>query len=370
MSSSQRPPLSSPEFMQRLAVTLAALAAYRLGAYVPLAGMNPTRLASLYRDSPLLASLGPAGERFSVVGLGLTPIISVLLLLETARLLSPRFNAWAAATANNTRRLEWYAFVAAALLAAVQAYGIATGLEAVPDLVVEPGLGFRAGIVATLVAGAALLMWLATMISQYGLGSGIWLLLLATQLADPPLLVLTTLEFLRTGVIPAAFPVALLVCTVAAVAALVALGLTLQRMGRPLDRTLIWPFYIASFPAGALIALPWILPDGPMWDGLVDLLSPGAPFYLAAVAAIVIAVSLAQWRRTEPQSALAETSAPAESSGASPILVTALALAALAVVPSLLATSLNVRIPIDGRWIAVLVAVALPIADMLRREPG
>jgi hypothetical protein len=53
-----------------------------------------------------------------------------------------------------------------------------------------------------------------------------------------------------------------------------------------------------------------------------------------------------------------------------PILVTALALAALAVVPSLLATSLNVRIPIDGRSIAVLVAVALPIADMLRRQPG
>jgi preprotein translocase subunit SecY len=318
MSLAQRTPPSSPEFMQRLVVTLAALAVYRLGAYVPLAGINPTRLASLYRDSPLLASLGSAGERFSVVGLGVTPIVSVLLLLECARLLSPRFNVWAGATPDNTRRLERYAFVAAVLLATVQAYGIATGLEAVPDLVAEPGLGFRAGIVATLVAGAALLMWLATMISRYGLGSGIWLLLVAPHLVNLPLLVLTTLEFLRTGVIPAAFPIALLVCTVAAVAALVALGLTLKRVGRPLDRTLIWPFYIASLPAGALVAFPWMLPDGSMRNGLADLLSPGAPVYLAAVAAIVIAVSLAQWRRTEPQSALAETSAPTESSGASP----------------------------------------------------
>jgi hypothetical protein len=90
MSLAQRTLLSSPEFMQRLAVTLAALAVYRLGAYVPLAGINPTRLASLYRDSPLLKSLGSADERFSVVGLGVTPIVSVLLLLECARLLSPR----------------------------------------------------------------------------------------------------------------------------------------------------------------------------------------------------------------------------------------------------------------------------------------
>jgi preprotein translocase subunit SecY len=120
MSLAQRTPPSSPEFMQRLVVTLAALAVYRLGAYVPLAGINPTRLASLYRDSPLLASLGSAGERFSVVGLGVTPIVSVLLLLECARLLSPRFNVWAGATPNNTRRLERYAFVAAVLLATVQ----------------------------------------------------------------------------------------------------------------------------------------------------------------------------------------------------------------------------------------------------------
>jgi preprotein translocase subunit SecY len=369
VSLSQRKPLS-PELVPRLAVTLAALAAYRLGAHVPLAGINPTRLASLYRDSALLTSLGPAGERFSVVGLGLIPIISVLLLLEAARLLSPRFNAWAGATPDNTRRLERYAFTGAALLAAVQAYGIAIALEGAPDLVVEPGLGFRAGIVASLVAGTVLLMWLATMVSRYGLGSGIWLLLLASQLVGLPLLAVVTMELVRTGVMPLAVPVGALGCILVAVAALVALALTLKRMGRPLDRTLIWPFFIAPLPAGALSIAPWMLPDGPMRDGLADLLSPGAPIYLAAVAAIVIAVSLAQWRRTEPQSALAESSAPAAGEGALPILLTALALAAIAVVPALLATRLNVPILIDGRWIAVLVAVALPIAGVLRGEPG
>src|SRR5262249_51565600 len=158
-----------------------------------------------------------------------------------ARLLSSRFNVWAGATPENTRRLERYAYRGAVLLAAVQAYGIAIGLEATPDIVDEPGLAFRASIVATLVAGAACLLWLATMISRHGLGSGIWLLLLASQLVGLPRLVVMILELLRNGVMPTAVPITLLAAAVAAVALLVVLGLALKRLGRPLDRTLVWP---------------------------------------------------------------------------------------------------------------------------------
>jgi preprotein translocase subunit SecY len=316
------------------------------------------------RGSFLLTS-----ELFSVVGLGVMPLLSALLLLEWARLASSRFNAWAAATPDNARRLERYAYLGAALLAAAQAYGIANGLEAAPDILVKPGLVFRVGTVATLVAGTVLLMWLATMISRYGLGSGIWVMLLAPQLDGLHRLVLAMLELVRTAVIPVAVPLVLLACVVVAVAALAALGLTLKRLGRPLDRVLIWPFYLAGLPASILIIAPLALPDGPLRDGLA-VLSPEKPLYLAAVAAIVIAVFLAQWRRTEPQRASAEPSTPPASNEASPVLLTALALAALAVVPALLSTSFDLRISLNGRWIAMLVVVALPIVGLLRREPA
>jgi preprotein translocase subunit SecY len=213
-------------------------------------------------------------------------------------------------------------------------------------------------------------MWLAIMISRHGLGSGVWLLLAAPHLADLPRLVVGMLELYRTGVMPAAGAITFLAYVVAAVMALVALGLTVQRVGRPLDRTLIWPLFIGPLPAEALLVVPWMLPDGPTRYDLADLLSPGTPVHLAFVAAFVVIVALVQWRRTEPRSAQAEASTPAKGDGESPTLLSALALAAIAVVPSFLAACWNVPVLIGGRWIAVLVAVALPITGLLRREPG
>jgi SecY translocase len=365
MPLSQRTPPFPHEFMLRFAVTLAALAVYRLGAYLPLPGMNRTGLASLYQSS----GSAFATERISVVALGVAPIVSALLLVEVIRLLSRRFNAWAGATTDNARQLERSVFIGAPVLAAVQAYGVAVALEGVSDLVTEPGLTFRLTVVATLVAGTAVLMWLATVISRHGLGSGVWLLLLAPHLAGLPPLIIAILETLRTGAMSAAVPVAVLAYALAAVAVLVALGLTLERLGRPLDRTLIWPPVIAFVPAGVLNSASWLLPAGSLRDGLAALQNPEAPIHLAAVAAIVVAVSLAQWRRAEPQRALAGSSPPFEAAGTSPRLLTALALAAIAVVPWIL-TSRDVPILVDSLVLTALVAVALPIVAMLRRGPA
>ena len=370
---SQRMPPFSHELMPRLAVTLAALAAYRLGSYLPLPGIDHMAWASLSQGGGLAAAF----ERISVVSLGVTPLVSALLLVEVARLLSGRFNAWADASASNARRLERYAFVGAALLAAVQAYGIAGALESVGKLVAEPGLPFRLTTVATLVAGTGVLMWLATVISRHGLGSGVWLLFLAPHLAGLPQLAIAILEILRTGAMSAAVPVAVLAYTVAAVAILVALGLALKRLGKPLDRTLIWPLLMSMTFVSALLAVPWFVVDAAPWllptsaetrHRILSLFSPGTPLGLVLLAGTIVAVSLTQWRRVETQRALAEPpSQPAEAAGSSPILLTALTLAAIVVVPSLLTAYLNAPILVDGRWLAVLVAVALPIAGMLRR---
>src|SRR5262245_31786083 len=361
MALAQRTPISMPLFMTRLAVTLGVLAIYRLGAYLPLAGIDQAELASFYR-SPLFAI-----ERISVFSLGVTPIISTLVLVEVVRLASSRFNDWAGATPANARRTDRYVLIGSLLVAAVQGYGIATTLEGARNVVGEPGPQFRVNVVATFVAGTALLVWLAALISRHGLGSGVWILLLAPYLADLPRLALSVYEAVHSGLVSEAGLATVLAYVLVALATIAALALTLARSGMPLDRTLIWPLYIAITPAGALVLAPWLFPAG-MRDTAAALLNRGAPLYLVALALIVIATSLAQWQRVDPRSAVEEpSSSRVEGVGASLIILTALTLAAITVVPEFLTTQLGLPMLIDSRLMTATVSVALAMQDLPRR---
>ena len=363
MALTQRTPVSMPEFMTRLAVTLGALAICRLGTHLPLAGIDQAALANLYRGSGSALAV----ERISVFSLGVTPIISTLLLVEVARLASSRFNDWAGATLANARRVDHYVLIGSLLLAAMQGYGIATGLEEARNLVDELGPEFRLMVVTTLVAATALLVWLAALISRHGLGSGVWILLLSPYLAGLPGLALPVYEAVHSGIMSVAGLVAVLAYVLIALATVAALARTLARSGMPLDRTLIWPLYIATIPAGMLWLAPWFFPGGPMRDTAAALLNRGTPLYLVALAVIVIVTSLAQWERVEPRPAGAEPSSPrVEGVGASLIVLTVLTLAAVTVVPEFLATQLGLPMLIDGRLMTAIVAVALAM-DLPRR---
>jgi preprotein translocase subunit SecY len=357
-------PLSMPQFMTRLAVTLGVLAIYRLGTHLPLAEVDQVALANLYRGSGSAFAV----ERISVFSLGVTPIISMLMLVEVARLASSRFNNWTGATPANARRVDHYVLIGSLLVAAMQGYGIATGLEEAANVVDEPGPQFRLMVVATLVAATALVVWLAAVISRHGVGNGVWILLLAPYLAGLPGLALPVYEALHSGIMSVAGLVAVLAYNLIALATVAALGRTLARSAIPLDRTLIWPLFIATIPAGVLAIAPWFFPAGPIRDTAEALLSRGTPLYLTALAVIVILTSLAQWRRVEPRPAMAEPSwPPVEGIGASLIVLTVLTLAAITVVPEFLTTQLGLPKLIDGRLMTAIVAVALAIQDLLRR---
>ena len=226
-------------------------------------------------------------------------------------------------------------------------------------LVDEPGPQFRLMAVATFVAATALLVWLAAMISRYGLGSGVWVLLLAPYLADPGGVALPVYEAMRSGALTDTGLYATLAYLLIAVAAVAAVGRTLAGAGLPLDRTLIWPLFIAAFAAGALTAAPWLVPVGPARDAAAALLHPGAPLHLAVLTVITIVISLAQWRRLLVRPAMEEASAL-------PIHITALILAAVAVVPVLLTTRLGLPVMIHAYLLAATVAVALAAQDLPR----
>jgi preprotein translocase subunit SecY len=354
-----------PQLMTRLAITLGALAIYRLGTHLPLAGIDQAELANLFRRG----GSGLAVERVSIFALGVSPIISALLIVEMTRLASKRFNDWASATAN-ARRVDHYVLIGSLLLAALQGYGIATALEQAKNLVDEPGPWFQLNAVATFVAATALLVWLATLISRHGVGSGVWMLLLATYLAGLPGLTWSVYESVHSGIMSDAGLVAVLAYVLIALATVVALARTLARSGMPLDRTLIWPLYISAIPGWALVIVPWFFPDGPMRDTAAVLLNRGAPVYLAALAVIVIVASLAQWQGVVPRPAVAEPSSPlvVEGVGASLTILTVLTLAAITVVPVFLSTKLGLPMLIDGRSMTVIVAVALAMQDLPRRS--
>lgn len=158
-----------PDLLRRAAITLAALAAYWVGCWIPLPGID---IAPLIGPTP---THNTAVTRLSTMALGMTPVLSAFMLLEVLMIAFPSFRRW---TAEPVRRqtLNTWATVVALLLAALQATGIANALEQLPGLVPNPGPSFLAGVVVTLVAATALLTWLSSVITQHGIGHGFWLL--------------------------------------------------------------------------------------------------------------------------------------------------------------------------------------------------
>jgi SecY len=165
------------DFNRRLAVTAIALIVYRLGAQIPLPGVNLEALAKLD---------GLALERVSILALGVNPLVTVLILAELVKVLVPACRRWERADPRNRDQLNRIVLSLGLLATAAQASGLAIALEGVTGLVDAPGTGFRLPTVATLVAGTAIAMWLADQITRRGIGSGVWLLFLTPTLADLP----------------------------------------------------------------------------------------------------------------------------------------------------------------------------------------
>ncbi len=162
-------------FARSLAVTAAALVVYRLGMHIPLPGFTAKALSQVN---------GATLERISILALGITPFVTILILAELLKVVAPNVRRWEQAEAHNRVKLNRIVVGLSLLAAAAQASGLALALEDVTHLVEEPGTPFRLTCIATLVGGTAIVIWLADLITRRGLGSGAWLLLVTPWLAD------------------------------------------------------------------------------------------------------------------------------------------------------------------------------------------
>ena len=210
------------DLRRRLVFLLLALVVYRIGAHIPVPGINPDQLRQLFsgQQGGILNLFnmfsGGAVSRFTVFALGIMPYISASIIMQLMTYVVPTFEQMKKEGQTGQRKITQYTRYGTLALALFQSFGIAVALEASQGLVIAPGWGFRMTAVISLTAGTMFLMWLGEQITERGLGNGISILIFAGIAAGLPSAVGGLLELVRTGamsIIVALFIVAL-VCVV------------------------------------------------------------------------------------------------------------------------------------------------------------
>ena len=193
------------DLRNRLIFLLLALVVYRVGAHIPVPGIDPGQLKELFKgQSGGILNLfnmfsGGALSRFTVFALGIMPYISASIIMQLLTYVLPTFEQLTKEGEGGRRKITQYTRYGTLGLALFQSIGIAVALESSPGLVLVPGFGFRMTTVVSLTAGTMFLMWLGEQITERGLGNGISILIFAGIAAGLPSAVGGLLELIRTG---------------------------------------------------------------------------------------------------------------------------------------------------------------------------
>jgi len=198
------------ELKKRLWFTIGALIVFRFLSHVPLPGVDPRALATLY-DTTRGGVLdffntfsGGSLERMSLIALGVMPYITASIVIQLSTSLSPKLAAIKKEGESGRKRLNQYTRYGTVLLTAVQGYFIAVGLESWGassgiSAVVEPGIIFRLACVISLIGGTMFLMWLGEQITSRGVGNGVSLIIMAGIVSQLPKALVNLFEGGRTG---------------------------------------------------------------------------------------------------------------------------------------------------------------------------
>ncbi|WP_409560363.1 preprotein translocase subunit SecY [Hyphomicrobium sp. B1] len=219
------------DLKRRLWFTLGALIVFRLGTFIPLPGINPAAFAETFKSQAggILGMFnmfsGGALQRLAIFSLNIMPYISASIIMQLMSSISPKLEALKKEGEAGRKQINQYTRYLTVVLAALQAYGIAVGLEgsrnAAGAVVMDPGLFFRATTVITLVGGTVFLMWLGEQITQRGVGNGTSLIIFAGIVAGLPGALVQLFELSRTGSISPGILVFFLALALAVVAAIV-----------------------------------------------------------------------------------------------------------------------------------------------------
>ncbi len=306
------------DLRRRLVFLVLALVVYRIGAHIPVPGIDPNQLQQLFQgQAGGILSLfnmfsGGALSRFTVFALGIMPYISASIIMQLMTYVVPSLEALKKEGEAGRRKITQYTRYGTLGLALFQSLGIALALEGSPGLVITPGFGFRMTAVVSLVAGTMFLMWLGEQITERGLGNGISILIFAGIAAGLPNAIGGLFELVRTGamsIIVSLFIIALVIVVTYVVVFVergqrkILVNYAKRQVGNKvyggqsshLPLKLNMSGVIPPIFASSIILLPatvvgWFATgDGLRWlKDLASLLSPGQPIYVMLYAAAIV----------------------------------------------------------------------------------
>ncbi|WP_339652326.1 preprotein translocase subunit SecY [Halopseudomonas pelagia] len=192
------------ELWTRLRFLFLAIIVYRIGAHIPVPGINPDRLAELFRQNEgTILSLfnmfsGGALERMSIFALGIMPYISASIIMQLMTAVNPTLEQLKKEGESGRRKIAQYTRYLTLVLAFIQAVGMSVGLAS-QGVAFNTGFGFYFLAVTTFVAGAMFMMWLGEQITERGIGNGISMLIFAGIVAGLPSAVGQSFEAARQG---------------------------------------------------------------------------------------------------------------------------------------------------------------------------
>jgi len=198
-----------PELKSRILFTLAMLIVYRMGAHIPVPGIDASVLAQFFSQAQgsLLGMFdmfsGGALSRLTIFALGIMPYISAAIIIQLMTVVSPKLEQLKKEGEAGRRKITQYTRYGTVGLAVFQAIGMSIGLEsfsvAGQSVVLDPGMQFRFITVVTLVSGTVFLMWVGEQVTERGIGNGISMIIFAGIVAGLPSAIGGTLELARTG---------------------------------------------------------------------------------------------------------------------------------------------------------------------------
>ena len=306
------------DLRRRLVFLLLALVVYRVGAHIPVPGIDPNQLQQLFKgQAGGILSLfnmfsGGALSRFTVFALGIMPYISASIIMQLMSYVVPSLEALKKEGESGRRKITQYTRYGTLGLALFQSLSIALALEGSAGLVISPGFGFRLTAVVSLVAGTMFLMWLGEQITERGLGNGISILIFAGIAAGLPSAIGGLFELVRTGamsIIVSLFIIAVVVLVTFVVVFVergqrkILVNYAKRQVGNkvyggqsshlPLKLNMsgvIPPIFASSIILLPATAVGWFATgDGLRWlKDLAGLLSPGQPIYVMLYAAAIV----------------------------------------------------------------------------------
>jgi len=301
---------------KRIWFTLGALLIYRLGTYIPLPGINPEALAQAFnsQSSGLIGMFnmfsGGAIGRMAILALGIMPYISASIIIQLLTSIVPTLDQLKKEGEQGRKVINQYTRYGTVLLAALQAYGIAVGLEGGTNIVMAPGMFFRFTTVITLTGGTIFLMWLGEQITSRGIGNGISLIIFSGIVANLPHALVGTLELGREGALSTATILGVGVMAIVVIAFIVFVERAQRRLliqypkrqvgnrmfqgdSSHLPLKLNTSGVIPPIFASSLLLLPITLANfsagsGPSWlTTITALLGQGQPLYLLLYAGLI-----------------------------------------------------------------------------------